>query len=158
MGIGAVYGTQTKDVTNKVMGPAGARAVLAELDPQSPIRTVVIGGIKSENVLRVLHGVHTRDTKKYLDGVAIVSEIVSSHNPRESAEHLARLVKFFRDDEKAKYESASYDIDSVIKRVSEIINAIPEHNPLIQQMANIVTANDQANATLALGASPVMAA
>ena len=106
----------------------------------------------------MLHGIHTRDTKRYLDGVAVVSEIVSSLNPRESASHLAHLVKSFKEGEKTSYQSTSNDVDSVINRVSQIINAIPEHNPLIQQMANIVTANDQANATLALGASPVMAA
>ena len=43
IGIGAVYGTQTKDVTNKIMGPAGARNVLSSLDPNDPIKTVVIG-------------------------------------------------------------------------------------------------------------------
>ncbi|TIA96745.1 hypothetical protein E3P94_03097 [Wallemia ichthyophaga] len=158
LGIGAIYGTQTKDVSNKIMGPAGARAVLAALDPHSPIKTVVIGGIKSDNVLRVLHGVHFRDTKRYLDGVAVVSDIVSSPRPRKATENLARLVQAFRNNENTKPEPAINDIDSVLNKVSEIINAIPDQSPLIQQMANIVTANDQANATLALGASPVMAA
>lgn len=158
IGIGAVYGTQTKDVTNKVMGTPGARSVLAALDPQSPIKTVVIGGIKSENLLRVLNGVHTKDAKRYLDGVAVVSEIVSSKNPREAASNLSRLIKSFRESEKIKYHSASYDVDSIVQEAWRIINSIPEQHPLIQQMANIVTANDQANATLALGASPVMAA
>lgn len=158
LGIGAIYGTQTKDVSHKIMGPAGARAVLSALDPQSPIKTVVIGGIKSDNVLRVLHGVHFRDTKRYLDGVAVVSDIVSSPRPREATENLARLVQAFKNDENTKPESAINDVDSVLNKVSEIINAIPDQSPLIQQMANIVTANDQANATLALGASPVMAA
>ncbi|TIC43953.1 TMP-TENI-domain-containing protein [Wallemia mellicola] len=158
IGIGAVYGTQTKDVTNKIMGTPGARSILAALDPQSPIKTVVIGGIKSENLLRVLNGVHEKDTKRYLDGVAVVSEIVSSKNPREAASNLSHLIKSFRESEKIKYHSASYDVDSIVQEAWRIINAIPEQHPLIQQMANIVTANDQANATLALGASPVMAA
>ena len=64
------------------------------------------GGIKNENLLRVLHGVHTRDTKRYLDGVAVVSEIVSSQNPKESATSLKNIFNAFKEQEKNK-ESVS---------------------------------------------------
>lgn len=116
------------------------------------------GGIKNENLLRVLHGVHTRDTKRYLDGVAVVSEIVSSQNPKESATSLKNIFNAFKEQEKNKESVSPLTVELILESVWSIIEQIPKHNPLIQQMANIVTANDQANATLALGASPVMAA
>jgi hydroxyethylthiazole kinase len=43
------------------------------------------------------------------------------------------------------------------KKISESLLSLREKNPLVHQITNYVTVNDCANATLAIGASPVMA-
>jgi len=43
------------------------------------------------------------------------------------------------------------------KKISELLYVIKKKNPLVHHITNYVTANDCANITLALGASPVMA-
>lgn len=43
------------------------------------------------------------------------------------------------------------------RQLAETLARVQAHNPLIHQLTNFVTANDCANITLALGASPVMA-
>ena len=48
-------------------------------------------------------------------------------------------------------------IVELIKRAGELLEQVKAKRPLIHQLTNYVTANDCANVTLALGASPVMA-
>ena len=43
------------------------------------------------------------------------------------------------------------------RQLAETLARVQAHNPLVHQLTNFVTANDCANITLALGASPVMA-
>ncbi|MBS4534904.1 hydroxyethylthiazole kinase [Clostridium sp. D2Q-14] len=45
----------------------------------------------------------------------------------------------------------------ILERVSEVLEIIKMRKPLVHHMTNFVTANDCANVTLAIGASPIMA-
>ncbi|KAJ7619378.1 Hydroxyethylthiazole kinase [Roridomyces roridus] len=50
----------------------------------------------------------------------------------------------------------SLSSSQVLRSVADLYAAIRDVNPLVVQLTNFVVANDQANLTLALGASPIM--
>ncbi|RXW23512.1 hypothetical protein EST38_g2347 [Candolleomyces aberdarensis] len=154
VGIGAVWGTQTKDVTNKIIGVRGVGERLKELDG-SGVKAVAIGGIKSGNLWRTLHG-SVSVTGHALDGVAVVSEIVASQDPRSAAASLSKTVKTFKE-EQARPRELVPSKNDIIDRVSELVAKIRGVNPLVHQITNNVVATQSANITLAIGASPIMA-
>lgn len=51
----------------------------------------------------------------------------------------------------------TFEVVSLLEKISQNLLWIRKNRPLIHQITNYVSANDCANATLALGASPVMA-
>ncbi|KAG6918053.1 hypothetical protein DXG01_016709 [Tephrocybe rancida] len=156
IGIGAVYGTQTKQLTFPLVGVRGVGALLEILDGTN-IKAVAIGGIKSKNLLRTLHG-SVSSTNHALDGVAIVSDIVASANPRQAAETLSRIFKSFNADLPAAISPAGPSAgDSIVEKVTQLLSTVREVNPLVHQITNNVVATQSANITLALGGSPIMA-
>ncbi|KAF9244868.1 Hydroxyethylthiazole kinase family-domain-containing protein [Melanogaster broomeanus] len=142
VGIGAVWATNTKQLTSPVLG-------------DFVIRT--LGGIKSDNILRTLHG-SVSTTGHRLDGVAVVSDIVASPEPLRSAQILknAYMTWLTATDNQAVALSA-YTAESIRAGVADLMRAIKETSPLVHQITNVVVTNQSANATLALGASPIMA-
>ena len=67
-----------------IIGVQGTRAILQDLATIEPqVKTVAIGGINALNVQRVLF--QSRATTKGLDGVAVVSGIISATDPKAAA-------------------------------------------------------------------------
>ncbi|KAJ7594574.1 thiamine biosynthetic bifunctional enzyme Thi4 [Mycena floridula] len=153
VGIGSVYSTSTKKLTSPVIGVRNVGALLKVLDGTG-IKAVAIGGIKSSNLLRTLHGTKS-DTGRALDGVAIVSDIFASPNPRQAAEKLAGTIRAFK--QQQALELATYDSDSLLDGVLELMKSTRSLNPLVHQITNNVVSTQSANLTIALGASPIMA-
>ena len=58
---------------------------------------------------------------------------------------------------KASIENKTAYIDELKKAASELTDSVRNQVPLVHQITNYVTVNDCANATLAIGGSPVMA-
>ncbi|PCH43723.1 Hydroxyethylthiazole kinase [Wolfiporia cocos MD-104 SS10] len=164
VGIGPAWTTQTKKNLSPVVGVRGLKELLAPLGT-SGVKSVAIGGVKSTNALHCLHGAvstigHT------LDGLAVVSDIVASPQPRDAAKRLAVIVQAFKS---TRFNSFSlshstcvnfrelYTPEIIKASVGKLLNAIRTHAPLIHQITNTVVTTQSANATLALGASPIMA-
>ncbi|KAG5643447.1 hypothetical protein DXG03_000920 [Asterophora parasitica] len=157
VGIGAVYGTQTKKLKEPIIGVRGVGSRLAVLDGTN-IKAVAIGGIKSTNLLRTLHG-SVSSTNHALDGVAVVSDIVGSQEPRLAAGKLLRILRDFRaDPPPAIISSLELPAERVIvDKVAEVMSTVRSINPLVHQITNIVVTTQSANITMALGGSPIMA-
>ncbi|KAJ3724429.1 thiamine biosynthetic bifunctional enzyme Thi4 [Lentinula raphanica] len=158
VGIGSVWSTTTKNLTKPVIGVRGVGELLQSLDGTS-LKAVAIGGIKSSNLLRTLHGSVSK-TNHALDGVAVVSELMATTRPREVASHLRDILSAFRSSgsiSNAMSVRSEYSAESVIDGVVQIGSCVKERNPLIHQITNNVSIAQSANVTIALGASPIMA-
>ncbi|KAI8356036.1 TMP-TENI-domain-containing protein [Mortierella sp. GBAus27b] len=160
IGIGTCFMTQTK-TPKRTLGPIGVRAILEVIPADSPLKTVVIGGIKQDNTRRVVAhsaGAHGR----ILDGVAVVTGIVGAEDAKEASKQL--LVEY-----KAGYDLASkrfrkqqegpqtWELNEFLKGFPQLLTTLREKSPLTHHISNFVVMNDTANATLALGGSPIMA-
>ncbi|OCH93095.1 TMP-TENI-domain-containing protein, partial [Obba rivulosa] len=158
VGIGPVWATQTKKVAHPVVGVRGLGEMLEVLDG-TDIKAVAIAGIKSTNALHCLHGGVSR-TGHPLDGLAVVSDIVASTEPRLASHRLATVIRAFKARPLHRFslsESSGYTRESLLKSVGSILAAIKQNSPLVHQITNNVVTTQSANATLALGASPIMA-
>ncbi|KAJ7045477.1 thiamine biosynthetic bifunctional enzyme Thi4 [Mycena alexandri] len=156
VGLGAVWDTQTKKLTSSPIGVRGLGVLLEALDG-SDIQAVAIGGIKSTNLARLLHGSVSR-TNHTLDGVAVVSDIVASPNPETAAR---RLKSIFNACKRCILDSPAQNFvwsrGEILDNVTTIMDGVRTLSPLVHQMTNIVVSNQSANITLAVGASPIMA-
>ncbi|KAI0793245.1 Hydroxyethylthiazole kinase [Abortiporus biennis] len=161
VGLGPVWATATKDVKNPTVGPRGI-GKLVHLLEGTDVKSVAIAGIKSTNTLHCLHGSVSLGGRA-LDGVAVVSDIVASQEPKKAAARIAAEVQSFR---RAQFQSFSlinpihkpdYNPDSIKDAVGEILTSIKKYSPLVHQITNNVVTTQSANATLALGGSPIMA-
>ncbi|KAF7361925.1 TMP-TENI-domain-containing protein [Mycena venus] len=159
VGLGAVWDTQTKKLTSSPIGVRGLGTMLEALDG-SNVRAVAIGGIKSSNLAHLLHGSISR-TEHWLDGVAVVSDIVASPDPERAARRLKSILDAGRKAATASAESLKNTSissrDDILNTALTIMDTVRSLNPLVHQMTNTVVANQSANITLALGASPMMA-
>ncbi|KIR62454.1 hydroxyethylthiazole kinase [Cryptococcus bacillisporus CA1873] len=167
VGIGAVWPTDSKDVTKKKMlGPDGVGEIL-DLLHGTGVPSVAIGGIHLPNVAQLLHASIAPQSRNALDGIAIISDIVASLTPREAAKNLREVVQSFK---RARSQLANLEavyganlftsqrnIDDFIKEAVHLTDVIKKATPLVNQMTNNVVINDSANVTLAIGASPIMA-
>jgi thiamine-phosphate diphosphorylase/hydroxyethylthiazole kinase len=137
-------------------------------------KDMFLGGINSTNVLRTLHGSVSTSGHR-LDGIAVVSEIVASSAPRSAAQRLKDTLDAWAHhfDVQSRVPQV-YDVETIKNGVVELMQVIRDRNPLIHQVdaltrdsvacpltvtqiTNVVVTNQSANATLALGASPIMA-
>ncbi|MCL2402589.1 MAG: thiamine phosphate synthase [Oscillospiraceae bacterium] len=80
LGVGAIYPTTTKVVT--VLTPV---ATLSEIAQTVKIPVIAIGGLNAGN-LDVLYG-------SGADGIAVVTAIMNSANPKQAAQELRRLTE-----------------------------------------------------------------
>nr|GAT57665.1 TMP-TENI-domain-containing protein [Mycena chlorophos] len=153
VGLGAVWDTQTKTLTNPPVGVRGLGAMLHELDGTN-VRAVAIGGIKSSNLARLLRGA-VSETNHRLDGVAVVSDIVASLDPGSAAR---RLRTIFHASKKIDIPaSLASSQEEILDGALALSDAVRKSRPIVHQITNFVVANQSANMTLALGASPIMA-
>ncbi|KIJ49441.1 hypothetical protein M422DRAFT_204743 [Sphaerobolus stellatus SS14] len=161
VGIGAIWGTKSKQLTSPILSVRGVGPIL-EVLAETNIKTVAIGGIKSNNALRALHGAVAPSNYRALDGIAVISDIVASNQPREAAAKLASIVKDFKTLRTPPIFSFQSDSisnltsRSLIQEAANFLDVIRKNTPLVHQITNNVVTTQSANATLALGASPIM--
>ncbi|KAL1408541.1 thiamine biosynthetic bifunctional enzyme [Vanrija albida] len=162
VGVGAVWDTGSKDVSAKLkLGPEGAGALLDLLDG---VPAVAIGGIHPPNVPQLLHGAVSPVHRVALDGVAVISAIVSSADPRAAAAGLRAQVDSFKRARAAANPQAVFsgpraarEPAQLVEQAAALMAVVRGNTPLVHQLTNNVVINDSANATLAVGASPIMA-
>ncbi|ORY81579.1 THZ kinase [Protomyces lactucae-debilis] len=154
LGIGPVYDTSTKELTKPTLGVSGVQAILAHLETlDRQVGTVVIGGLNASNIDRVHH---TSSTKgKRLDGVAVVSVLMTSSDPERVAAGLKGLLTDEPAFKQAQKTSLLSTTDLTAKTAA-ILSSIRQKSPLIHHLTNNVVKNFSANVTLAIGASPIM--
>lgn len=85
LGVGAIYPTTTKVVTVRT-----EVSTLQEICKAVPIPIAAIGGLNEEN-MDILRGTD-------IDGIAVVSAVMKSGNPREAAAALRRKMQGFKKD------------------------------------------------------------
>jgi thiamine-phosphate diphosphorylase/hydroxyethylthiazole kinase len=99
------------------------------------------------------------DSKKKLDGVAVVSAIMAAENPKKATEEILNLIKTpppFAAAATLATTGKKGDPKSLVELVPVIIKAVGENNPLSHNMTNLVVQNFAANVALAVGGSPIM--
>ncbi|KAF8335747.1 Hydroxyethylthiazole kinase [Cantharellus anzutake] len=161
VGIGPIWWTTSKKLTKDVIGPRGISSILDALSQS--IKTIGIGGIKYRNLIRTLHGAVTASGRT-LDGIAVISEIVSSSEPRKAAENLRSLHRAFTDQPHPTQPFTPWTIPTelptradIVHQVAKLIVETRALTPLVHQITNYVAMTQSANITLAMGASPIMA-
>ncbi|KAK4178462.1 putative thiamine biosynthetic bifunctional enzyme [Triangularia setosa] len=162
LGIGTVYATPTKTNTKSIIGAAGVREILTSMDSAGyyeKVKTVCIGGLNKNNIPRILYqSQHFGDKPSVLvlNGVAVVSAIMSADDPEEASRELLTLVDSWH-----KFRgSALIGLRAergVLGAVGDIIKRVHEERPLTHNMTNLVVQNFAANVALAVGGSPIMA-
>jgi thiamine-phosphate diphosphorylase/hydroxyethylthiazole kinase len=120
------------------------------------VRTISIGGINASTVQRVLY--QSSDSKKKLDGVAVVSAIMAAKDPARAAAEIMNLIKTPPPFAAASLANTAKKGDprSLVGLVPAIIKVVTEKNPLSHNMTNLVVQNFAANVALAVGGSPIM--
>ena len=112
------------------------------------VDTVAIGGINASNVQRVLY--QSKALSKGLDGVAIVSAIISAADPGAAAARLRALVA-----EPPAFATAAQDtqvrsVQDLLARVPVIVTKVVHEKPLCHNMTNLVVQNLAANVAHAM--------
>ncbi|KIV92097.1 hydroxyethylthiazole kinase [Exophiala mesophila] len=159
LGIGTTFATPTKTDTKSIIGTRGLQEILGSTSTgtEKSIPCVAIGSINSRNVQRVLH--QSAHGTNRLNGVAVVSAIMASSDPRESAKQLVDLIK----STPQKFYASVSPTSSTRTNISEIVAEIPDiikthvtSSTLTHNMTNTVVQNFAANVAIATGASPIM--
>ena len=155
LGIGTVYATPTKSDTKSIIGTAGVRDILQSLaKAHKHIPTVAIGSLNHSNAQSVMFQSACLD--KSLSGVAIVSALMASLDPREAASKLREAVSSVPKSLDPK-ESKDFDVEQLLLQVPTLIQRVVEVSPLCHNMTNLVVQNLAANVAICIGASPIMA-
>ncbi|KAG8531509.1 uncharacterized protein KY384_003138 [Bacidia gigantensis] len=154
IGIGTVYATPTKTDTKSIIGTAGVRNILQALaGARYSIPTVAIGSLNLSNVQRVLY--QSASPHKSLSGVAVVSAIMASADPRAAASELRQAVSS-APTTLSPNALKNTDLENILKQVPGIIRRLTEASPLCHNMTNLVVQNFAANVAICIGASPIM--
>lgn len=150
LGIGAVWFTSTKKNIKTPLGVEGLQRILKFIE-KSPIPTVAIGGIGAKNAAELIEGSNTG--KLHVDGLAIVSAIMAAEDPKVACEELLSIIRKSFVNIGVKENNTVEDAIQFAMNASKNIKA---KTPLVHHITNFVVINDNANATLAVGASPIM--
>ncbi|KAI4669871.1 uncharacterized protein J4E79_000150 [Alternaria viburni] len=171
LGIGTMYATNTKKNTKDIIGITGTRKILHYLDQgteaENKVKTVCIGGINASNTQRIIYQLFAptpaNANPKTINGVAIVSAIIGTQDPKAASSHLTHLLKtappfapqsilphFY-------HQNPRDEITSVLKAAISATKKVKRMNPLSHNMTNLVVQNFAANVALCVGASPIMA-
>ncbi|KAI8642180.1 Hydroxyethylthiazole kinase family-domain-containing protein [Parasitella parasitica] len=151
LGIGAVWFTSTKKNIKEPLGTTGVRRILESMQG-NPIPTVAIGGINAENACQVIEGSNTG--KIHIDGLAIVSAIMAAEDPKVACEELLKLIRHSLSKLGTKVNNNT--VDDAIRFAVQAAKNIRDTTPMVHHITNYVVINDNANAALAVGASPIM--
>ncbi|KAJ6780711.1 hypothetical protein PWT90_02319 [Aphanocladium album] len=137
LGLGTVYSTATKKDTKSIIGTSGVRRILKAMVEagHAAVPTVCIGGVNNDNAAKVLAETSAAPDKA-LDGVAVVSAIVTAEDPADAARQLAGHI--------------------AVAAIPLAVGAVGRTTPLSHNMTNLVVQNFAANVALAVGASPIM--
>lgn len=141
VGIGAIFDTSTKKLTVPLCGIKGLRQIIKFAASQSPpVKTVAIGGLNKSNIARVMYQSATPSENATLNGVAIVSALMSADNPREAAANLKSLVQstptfVVQQDWKPELDLNATSIGSEITR---ILMEVQKETPLVHHLTNNV--------------------
>ena len=141
VGIGAIFDTSTKKLTVPLCGIKGLREIIQFAASQSPpVKTVAIGGLNQSNIARVMYQSATPSENATLNGVAIVSALMSADNPREAAANLKSLFKNaptfdVHQDWKPEPDLNATSIGSEITR---ILMEVQKETPLVHHLTNNV--------------------
>jgi thiamine-phosphate diphosphorylase/hydroxyethylthiazole kinase len=167
LGIGTLYATNTKKNTKDIIGINGIRKILHYLDyageVSKAIKTVCIGGINAKNLQRIMYQLYAPSSSatkpKTIDGVAIVSAIISPEDTQTATSHLRTLLSTtppFQTKESPTNPSSSnspFDLSTALQAATLAVHIT---SPITHNMTNTVVQNLSANIALALGASPIM--
>ena len=158
VGLGSIYGTNTKDVSapGRVCGVKGARAMLAALEGTA-VKAVAIGtrcslhfwiefifsclgGIKSTNLLRTLHGA-SAPSGCTLDGVAVVSDIVASSEPRAAAQRLQRIFRSWSNvphvpESFTSNSKNNHTAEGIVEAAAALLDNVRKLKPLVHQVTS----------------------
>jgi len=156
LGIGAVWFTSTKKLSKKPLGVEGVQSILKMIKDKN-ISTVAIGGINMQNTPQLI--IKSSTPGAHLDGVAVVSAIMGSAEPEQTCKDFAGVVRKYvtKCQDSQTHLKDQADVAEIIDKIVKIIPTIRQKGPLVHHITNNVVINDNANATLALGASPIMA-
>jgi thiamine-phosphate diphosphorylase / hydroxyethylthiazole kinase len=122
------------------------------------VKTVAIGGLNASNASRVRFQSESSSLTK-LNGVAVVSALMSAEKPTENARELSKL---FRSTPTFVHSQRYFDPENLLEssfmrsRAAIILDSIKNETPLVHHLTNNVVKNFSANVTLAVGASPIM--
>ena len=112
------------------------------------VNTVAIGGINASNVQRVLY--QSKALSKDLDGVAIVSGIMSAADPRAAAARLRALIAEPPAFATAAQYSHVKSVQDLLTRVPGVVTKVVHEKPLCHNMTNLVVQNFAANVAHAM--------
>ncbi|KAL7410375.1 putative thiamine biosynthetic bifunctional enzyme [Mrakia frigida] len=146
VGVGPCWWTGSKNLKKGVLGVRGVEEVVLAFGGPA----VAIGGIKSPNLPHLLHAAPS------LSGVAIISEIVGAQDPTPICQKLQKIIKSYRTGSSSQPKEVRTK-ENIASGVADLLSVLRKEGPVVNQLTNVVVANDSANATLALGASPIMA-
>lgn len=154
LGVGTVYATPTKEDTKSIIGTAGVQEILTSLHfKEQMVKTVCIGGINASNAQRVLY--QTASPHKQLDGIAVVSAIMASNDPKKAASELAALI-----DQPPSFASSYFNTklsrSDLVSKIPDVVKRMASKKPLCHNMTNLVVQNFAANVAIAIGSSPIM--
>lgn len=154
--IESLTGCTRKENTKGIIGTAGLRNILDSLSTlERQIPTVCIGGIKADNLQRVIY--QSAAPGKQVDGVAIVSAIMGASSPRSAASSLLKLVHdpptFASQRALNTLPTAPSDL---LKSIPPLVARLAARKPLCHNMTNLVVQNFAANVALNVGGSPIM--
>jgi len=91
----------------------------------------------------------SRSTSKGLDGVAVVSAIISAHDPNAAAQHLRTLIGKLPSFATMKPDD-SKRVDILLRKVQDVVLELGRCSPLCHNMTNLVVQNFAANVALAM--------
>lgn len=153
VGIGSIYETNTKDVKDRLIGITGLRKILEHVSKMHcQLGTVAIAGLNSSNIQRVIY--LSEANGKRIDGIALVSAIMCSITPRETAKELRNLIATppcF-----AQARSSLTTPKDLLSQIPAALQKLKDFTPLIHHLTNAVAKNFSANVTLAAYGSPTM--
>lgn len=153
LGIGPCFHTLSKSDLKTTIGPRGCAKILEAIH-ESSIPTVVIGGVHLHNVKRILHG-SVSASGKSISGVAVVSAIASSKDPRQAAKELVTAVGRHHQLRSQEYKISFPDKHTLSENIRILFQTTCSKGGVIQNVTNTVVQNDCANVCLALKSSPI---
>jgi thiamine-phosphate diphosphorylase / hydroxyethylthiazole kinase len=138
-GIGAIYDTSTKHLTAPLCGIRELRQILRSV-ANYPVKTVAIGGLNGSNVGRVRYQSTDRQTRRSIDGAAVVSALMSADNPRKAASQLKQAfqgIPIFITQPTWK-PTRNLKATDLRSEIAKILTAVQQETPLVHHLTNNV--------------------